>query len=181
MYLHKSFFLISFLLSFFVQTELCVTVDVPSHNISSVPFNRSNFPVDFIFGTASSAFQYEGAACENGKGPSIWDTFTHKHPERITDRSNGDVAIDFYHRYKEDIKLMKFEGMNGFRFSISWSRILPYGKLSKGVNQEGITFYKNLINELLENGIQPLVTLFHWDTPQALEDEYLGFLSPHIV
>ncbi|XP_070021338.1 beta-glucosidase 12-like isoform X1 [Nicotiana sylvestris] len=179
---HISFllFLSVLVFSFFPQIELSVTANFPGHKIF-VPFNRSSFPVDFIFGTASSAYQYEGAANKNGRGPSIWDTYTHKQSERITDRSNGDVAVDFYHRYKEDIKLMKFEGLNGFRFSISWSRILPYGKQSKGVNQEGITFYKNLINELLANGIQPLVTLFHWDTPQALEDEYLGFLSPHIV
>ncbi|MCD9642246.1 hypothetical protein HAX54_028937 [Datura stramonium] len=91
---------------------------------------------------------YEGAANEDGKGPSIWDTFTHNHPERIADHSNGDVAIDFYHRYKDDIKLMKYEGLNGFRFSISWSRVLPYGKLCRG-KQRGIAFYNNLINELL--------------------------------
>ncbi|MCD7460081.1 hypothetical protein HAX54_042813 [Datura stramonium] len=152
----------------------------PNYNIS-VPFNRSSFPTDFIFGTASAAYQYEGAANEDGKGPSIWDTFTHNHPERIADHSNGDVAIDFYHRYKDDIKLMKYEGLNGFRFSISWSRVLPYGKLCRGVNKEGIAFYNNLINELLAKGIQPMVTLFHWDLPQVLEDEYLGFLNPQII
>uniref|UniRef100_A0A1S3X918 Furcatin hydrolase n=1 Tax=Nicotiana tabacum TaxID=4097 RepID=A0A1S3X918_TOBAC len=153
---------------------------VPSYKIS-VPFNRSNFPSDFIFGAASASYQYEGAANEDGKGPSIWDTFTHNHPERIADRSNGDVALDFYHRYKDDIKLMKFEGLNGFRFSISWSRVLPYGKPCRGVNKEGIAFYNNLINELLAKGIQPMVTLFHWDLPQVLEDEYLGFLNPQII
>ncbi|PHU30131.1 Beta-glucosidase 12 [Capsicum chinense] len=154
---------------------------LPNYNISVVPFNKSSFPSDFIFGTASAAYQYEGAANEDGKGPSIWDTFTHNHPERIADHSNGDVAIDFYHRYKDDIKLMKFEGLNGFRFSISWSRVLPYGKLCKGVNKEGIAFYNNLINELLAKGIQPMITLFHWDLPQVLEDEYLGFLNPQII
>ncbi|GFY92144.1 beta glucosidase 31 [Actinidia rufa] len=141
-------------------------------------FNRSSFPAGFVFGTASSAYQYEGAAKEGGKGPSIWDTFTHEHPEKIANGSNGDVAVDFYHRYKEDVKLMKFIGMDAFRLSISWSRVLPRGKLSGGVNQVGIAFYNNLINELLANGIQPYVTIFHWDLPQALEDEYGGFLSP---
>ncbi|CAN4080488.1 unnamed protein product [Withania somnifera] len=144
-------------------------------------FDRSSFPPDFIFGTASSAYQYEGVANGDGKGLSIWDTFVHKYPESVIDGSNGDVALDFYHRYKEDIKLMKLQGLNGFRFSISWSRILPYGKLSKGVNKEGIAFYNNLINELLANGIQPLVSIYHWDLPQALEEEYQGFLSPQIV
>ncbi|XP_019168143.1 PREDICTED: beta-glucosidase 12-like [Ipomoea nil] len=148
---------------------------------ATLPFNRTSFPPHFIFGTASSAYQYEGAARVGGRGLSIWDTYTHKHSERILDHNNGDVAVDFYHRYKEDIKLMKDEGLDGFRFSISWSRILPYGKLSKGINKEGIAFYNNLINELLVKGIKPIVTLFHWDLPQALEEEYLGFLSPKIV
>ncbi|KAJ0037371.1 hypothetical protein Pint_24094 [Pistacia integerrima] len=119
------------------------------------PFNRSSFPKGFIFGTASASYQYEGAANEDGRGPSLWDTFTHNSPERITDRSNGDVANDFYHHYKEDVKIMKEMNTDAFRFSISWSRILPR--------------------------LQPFVTLFHWDLPQALEDEYGGFLSPRIV
>ncbi|PHU30133.1 Beta-glucosidase 12 [Capsicum chinense] len=151
-------------------------------NISAAdPFNRSSFPPHFIFGTGSSAYQFEGAANEDGKGPSTWDTFAHKYPEKIIDGSNGDVAIDFYHLYKEDITLMKLQGLNGFKFSLSWSRVLPYGKLSKGVNKKGIAFYNNLINELLANGIEPLVSIFHWDLPQALEDEYQGFLSTQIV
>ncbi|CAN4110427.1 unnamed protein product [Withania somnifera] len=149
--------------------------------LASDSFDSSSFPPDFIFGTGSSAYQYEGVANGDGKGPSIWDFFTHKYPERIIDGSNGDVAVDFYHQYKEDIKLMKLQRLNGFKFSISWSRILPYGKLSRGINKEGIVFYNNLINELLANGIQPLVSIFHWDLPQALEEEYQGFLSPKIV
>ncbi|KAK9282878.1 hypothetical protein L1049_011103 [Liquidambar formosana] len=142
---------------------------------------RSDFPPNFIFGTASSAYQYEGAAFEGGRGPSIWDTLTHEHPEKITDHSNGDVAVDFYHRYKEDVQIMKEMGMDAFRFSISWSRLLPRGKLSGGVNKKGVKFYNNLINELLSNGLQPFVTIFHWDLPQALEDKYGGFLNPRIV
>ncbi|XP_057456245.1 beta-glucosidase 12-like [Lotus japonicus] len=143
--------------------------------------NRSSFPEGFIFGTASSAYQSEGAANEGGRGPSTWDTATHKTPEKIKDRSNGDVASDQYHRYKEDVKIMKYMNTDAYRFSISWSRILPKGKISSGINQEGITYYNNLINELLDNGLKPFVTLFHWDLPQALEDEYGGFLSPHII
>ncbi|KAI9126453.1 hypothetical protein K1719_002049 [Acacia pycnantha] len=143
--------------------------------------NRSSFPSGFIFGTASASYQYEGAANEDGRGPSIWDTFTHKYPEKIDDRSNGDVANDQYHHYMEDVGIMKYMNVDAFRFSISWSRILPKGKLSGGINRLGIKYYNNLIDELLANGLKPFVTLFHWDLPQALEDEYGGFLSPDIV
>ncbi|XP_060670830.1 vicianin hydrolase [Ziziphus jujuba] len=151
----------------------------PSHY--SVPFNRSSFPSDFIFGAGSAAYQSEGAALKYGRGPSIWDTFTRKHPEKISDRSTGDIADDLYHRYKSDIKLMKKIGLDSFRFSISWSRILPTGKVKGGVNHQGIEYYNNFINELLSNGLIPFVTLFHWDVPQALEDEYGGFRSEKIV
>ncbi|KAF7831641.1 cyanogenic beta-glucosidase-like [Senna tora] len=116
-------------------------------------FNRSSFPEGFMFGVSSSAYQFEGAAKEGGKGPSIWDVFTHKYPEKIKDRSNGDVATDQYHRYKEDVALMKDMNLDSYRLSISWSRILPKGKLSGGVNREGINYYNNLINELLANGV----------------------------
>ncbi|XP_073288547.1 beta-glucosidase 13-like [Primulina huaijiensis] len=144
-------------------------------------FSRSGFPPGFLFGAASSAYQYEGAAFEDGKGPSIWDNFTHRYPEKILDRSNGDVAMDFYHRYKGDVKIMKYLGLDVFRMSISWPRILPRGSLSGGVNQKGIDFYRNVFKELIANGVTPFVTLFHWDLPQELEDQYRGFLSPLIV
>ncbi|MFQ6638077.1 hypothetical protein Gotur_012783, partial [Gossypium turneri] len=145
------------------------------------PFNRSCFPPGFIFGAGSAAYQIEGAALEDGKGPSVWDFLVRQHPERIVDRSTGDVAVDFYHRYKEDIMLMKNLGLDSFRFSISWTRILPKGKLSGGVNPLGVQFYNNLIDDLLANGLKPFVTLLHFDHPQALEDEYGGFSSPKIV
>ncbi|KAG5580631.1 hypothetical protein H5410_051258 [Solanum commersonii] len=145
------------------------------------PFNRTSFPPDFVFGASSAAYQIEGEALKGGRGPSIWDTFTRQHPEKIFDASTADVAADFYHRYKEDIQLLKQVGLRAFRMSISWSRILPYGKVSKGVNPEGIKFYNNVFNELIANGITPFVTLFHWDTPQTLEDEYKGFLSSKIA
>lgn len=142
---------------------------------------RSDFPQGFMFGSSSSAYQIEGGAKEGGKGPSMWDTTTHKNPETITDGSNGDVAIDSYHRYKDDVSIMKDLGMDSYRFSISWTRILPGGHLSGGINEEGIRYYNNLIDELISNGITPVATLFHWDSPQALEDEYSGFLSSKIV
>ncbi|CAN0898440.1 Beta-glucosidase 24 [Linum grandiflorum] len=158
-------------------------VDAGFVNISASgtapPFNRSIFPSDFLFGTASSAYQYEGAAAEGGKGPSIWDTFT-KIPGKISDGGSGSVALDEYHRYKEDVQIMNDMSLDAFRLSISWSRILPR-KVSGGVNEAGVTYYNNLINELLSNGIKPFVTLFHWNLPQALEDEYEGFLSRKIV
>ncbi|KAK1551795.1 hypothetical protein Q3G72_004941 [Acer saccharum] len=147
----------------------------------SMPFNRSLFPAGFTFGAGSAAYQSEGAASIDGRGPSIWDTFTKNHPEKIWDRKSGEVADDFYHRYKDDIQIMKRLGLNSFRFSMSWSRLLPKGKLSGGVNPLGVKFYNNVINELLANGMTPFVTLFHWDLPQALEDEYGGFLSSKIV
>ncbi|KAK4608270.1 hypothetical protein RGQ29_001897, partial [Quercus rubra] len=143
--------------------------------------NQTSFPRSFIFGTASVAYQYEGAVNEDGRGPSTWDTFAHRYTGKIVNGSNGDVAVDQYHRYKGDVQIMKKMGLDAYRFSISWSRVLPKGKLSGGVNREGIKYYNKLINRLLARGIQPFVTLLHLDPPQTLEDEYGGFLSPHIV
>ncbi|MCL7023441.1 hypothetical protein MKW94_011147 [Papaver nudicaule] len=179
-------FLILAILLTVTHDSSCSVVDnklnnVTDHESPSFRTNRTSFPTSFIFGTASSSYQYEGAANEDGRGPSIWDTWTHKFPEKISDRSNGDVAVDSYHRYKEDVGIMKEMGVDAYRFSISWSRLLPNGTLRGGVNQQGITYYNNLINELLSKGVQPFVTLFHWDLPQPLEDEYAGFLSPRIV
>ncbi|CAL5189680.1 unnamed protein product [Lathyrus oleraceus] len=148
---------------------------------STLALNRSSFPIDFIFGTSTSAYQYEGGAKEGGKGTNIWDTFTKKYPEKIADRNTGEVSVDGYHRYKEDVGIMKYMNLDAYRLSISWSRILPSGRISGGINEEGITYYNNMINELLANGIEVFATIFHWDLPQALEDEYGGFLSPLIV
>ncbi|KAL3510483.1 hypothetical protein ACH5RR_029884 [Cinchona calisaya] len=149
-------------------------------NVTS-QISRADFGEEFIFGSASSAYQMEGAAAEGGRGQSIWDTFTEQSPEKVTDGSNGNVAVDQYHLYKEDVKMMKKIGLDAYRLSISWPRVLPGGRLSAGVNKEGIEYYNNLINELLANDIQPFVTLFHWDVPQALEDEYGGFLNRKIL
>ncbi len=130
----------------------------------------------FVWGVASASFQIEGAYNEDGKGLSIWDVFTHE-PSRTKKGNTGDIACDHYHRYKEDVKLMAELGVKGYRFSISWSRIMPkgYGE----VNAKGIEFYRSLIDELLANGIEPYVTLYHWDLPQALY-ELGGWLNPNI-
>ncbi|TKY49539.1 Vicianin hydrolase [Spatholobus suberectus] len=149
----------------------------PSHYVST--FNRSLFPPDFIFGLGSSAYQVEGASNVDGRGPCIWDTFTKQHPEKIWDHSSGNIGAGFYYHYKGDIKVMKEIGLDSFRFSISWTRIFPKGK--GAVNPLGVKFYNNLINEVLSNGLIPFVTLFHWDFPQALEDEYGGFRSHNVV
>ncbi|KAG4385248.1 hypothetical protein GLYMA_12G054300v4 [Glycine max] len=180
----KGYYFLLGLIALVVVSTSKVTCKIEADTVSpiiDISLNRNSFPEGFIFGAGSSSYQFEGAAKEGGREPSVWDTFTHNYPAKIKDRSNGDVAIDSYHHYKEDVRMMKDMNLDSYRFSISWSRILPKGKLSGGINQEGINYYNNLINELIANGIQPLVTLFHWDLPQALEDEYGGFLSPRIV
>ncbi|CAN6560825.1 unnamed protein product [Malus baccata var. baccata] len=139
---------------------------------------RADFPDGFVFGTASSAHQFEGAANEGNKGVSVWDTFA-KEPGRILDFSNADTAVDQYHRFQSDIELMKDMGVDAYRFSISWPRIFPNGTGES--NSEGINYYNSLIDALLEKGIKPFVTLYHWDLPQALEDRYEGWLSANII
>jgi len=129
---------------------------------------RVQFPAGFDFGVATSAFQIEGAWNEDGKGPSIWDTFGHT-PGKVHLDIPGDRGADHYHRFKEDVALLRDIGVSSYRFSLSWSRLLPSGRGQ--VNQQGIDFYSRLIDELLAAGIQPNVTLYHWDLPQALEDE----------
>jgi beta-glucosidase len=126
-----------------------------------------HFPDGFQWGTATSAYQIEGAWNEDGKGPSIWDTFAHT-PGRILDGASGDVAVDHYHRYRDDVKLMKDLGANAYRFSISWPRIFPRG--TGRPNSRGLDFYGRLVDELLAAGVVPFVTLYHWDLPQALQD-----------
>ncbi|XP_015897708.2 putative beta-glucosidase 41 isoform X1 [Ziziphus jujuba] len=145
---------------------------------SGESLSRNDFPNGFVFGTASSAYQFEGAVNEGNKGASIWDTFT-KQPGKILDFSNADTAVDQYHRFKSDIDLMKDLGMDAYRFSISWSRIFPNG--TGKPNAEGISYYNSLIDALLEKGIRPFVTLYHWDLPQMLEDRYEGWLSRQII
>ncbi|KAI5322155.1 hypothetical protein L3X38_031227 [Prunus dulcis] len=140
----------------FALTNSKAALTVPPIHIDT-PFNRSSFPPGFIFGSASGSYQYEGAASEGGRGPSIWDTYTHNHSERVADRSNGDIALDQYHKYKEDVGITKDMGLDAYRFSISWSRLLQSGK-------------SKAICHTLSLG-----------SSSILEDEYGGFLSPRVV
>ncbi|KAJ8924301.1 hypothetical protein NQ315_007094 [Exocentrus adspersus] len=132
--------------------------------------NNKPFPDDFLFGTATASYQVEGGWDEDGKGENIWDHLAHTHPELIDGNATGDVACDSYHRYKEDVALLKDLGANHYRFSLSWSRILPNGT-SDNVNLAGVDYYKNLIKELRANDIEPLVTIYHWDLPQVLQEQ----------
>jgi beta-glucosidase len=134
----------------------------------------TTFPADFVWGAATASYQIEGAVSEDGRGPSIWDTFSHT-PGKIADGTVGDVAVDHYHRYAEDISILASLGMNAYRFSIAWPRIQPTG--TGPVNQAGLDFYRRVAETCHQHGITPYATLYHWDLPQALEDQG-GWLNP---
>ncbi len=138
----------------------------PTH-ASVPPGPPPRFPSGFVWGAATSAYQIEGAVSEDGRGESIWDRFV-SIPGNVAGGDTGDVACDGYHRYREDIRLMHELGLTGYRFSISWPRILPDG--TGRTNPAGLDFYDRVVDELLANGIEPFPTLYHWDLPQALED-----------
>ncbi|NP_001182995.1 Beta-glucosidase 31 precursor [Zea mays] len=147
-------------------------------HVSAAAITRGDFPEGFVFGAGASAYQIEGAWAEDGKKPSIWDTYTHS--GYSIDRDTGDVAADQYHHYKEDVKLMHDMGLDAYRFSIAWSRLIPDGR--GAVNPKGLEYYNSLIDELLRYGRHlPHVTIYHFDLPQALQDEYNGLLSPRII
>ncbi|KAL6846781.1 hypothetical protein ACP4OV_024229 [Aristida adscensionis] len=138
---------------------------------------RRDFPEGFVFGAGSSAFQVEGAAAEDGRKPSIWDTFTHE--GYSIGGATADVSADQYHHYKEDVKLMNEMGLDAYRFSIAWPRLVPDGRGE--INPKGLEYYNNLIDELILHGIQPHATIYHFDLPQVLQDEYGGLLSPRFI
>jgi len=144
-----------------------------TRTVSATPGPRA-FPDGFIWGTATAAYQIEGAWNEDGKGESIWDRFAHT-PGKVSNNDTGDVALDHYHRYKDDIQLIKGLGAGAYRFSIAWPRIFPDG--TGAPNPKGLDFYSRLVDELLANGIQPFATLYHWDLPQALQDRWGGWES----
>src|SRR5271154_2643334 len=138
-----------------------------AQNTTPAPDSRS-FPQGFLWGSATASYQVEGAVNEDGRGPSIWDTFSHN-PGKTNNGDTGDIADDHYHRYKEDVQLMKDLGLKTYRFSVAWPRAYPQGAGTP--NPKGLDFYNRLVDELLANNIHPYCTLFHWDLPQALEDK----------
>ncbi|XBH71271.1 hypothetical protein VPH35_098746 [Triticum aestivum] len=162
-------------LSSLVLVLLLVAVATPEAAAATI--TRGDFPPGFIFGAGSSSYQVEGAVAEDGRKPSIWDTFTHS--GQFVDGATADVTADQYHKYKEDVKLLSDMGVDAYRFSIAWSRLIPDGR--GGVNPKGLEYYNNLIDELLAHGIQPHVTIYHFDFPQALQDEYNGMLSRKFI
>ncbi|HEY9367647.1 GH1 family beta-glucosidase [Streptomyces sp.] len=134
---------------------------------AAAPSRARKFPSGFMWGTATAAYQVEGAACVDGRTPSIWDTFAHT-PGKVFEGHTGDVAVDHYRRYREDVRLMSELGLDSYRFSVSWSRVQPTGRGPAA--QKGLDFYRRLVDELLTAGIEPALTLYHWDLPQELED-----------
>ncbi|MER6109706.1 GH1 family beta-glucosidase [Streptomyces hirsutus] len=134
---------------------------------SATPVTPAAFPPAFLWGSATSAYQIEGAVREDGRTPSIWDTFSHT-PGKTAGGDTGDIANDHYHRYRDDVAMMADLGLGAYRFSISWPRVQPTGR--GPAVQRGLDFYRKLVDELLEHGIKPAVTLYHWDLPQELED-----------
>ena len=136
------------------------------------------FPEKFIWGSATSSYQIEGAWKADGKGPSIWDVFC-LIPGKVYNGDTGEIACDHYHRIADDVALMKAMGLKAYRFSIAWARVLPTGR--GVINQQGIEFYNKLIDELLAAGIEPWITLYHWDLPAALEFEINGWLGEDIA
>ncbi|KAL5216742.1 hypothetical protein ABZP36_008143 [Zizania latifolia] len=140
---------------------------------------RADFPPGFLFGAATSSYQVEGAYLDDNKSLSNWDVYTHTQPGKIMDGRNADIADDHYHRYMDDVEIVHDLGVNSYRFSISWARIVPRGRLGE-VNSAGIAFYNRLIDALLKKGIQPFVTLNHFDMPHELETRYGGWLGAGI-
>lgn len=157
------------------QAWVYISLITSAWGISHKNVSNQTFPTDFMIGIATSAYQIEGGWNESGKGVNIWDTFSHESPW-IVDRSTGDVAADSYRLYRQDVEALVQLGVDFYQFSISWSRILPTGHVNV-VNQAGVDYYNNLINELLKNHIEPMVVMYHWDLPQPLQD-LGGWVNP---
>ena len=154
---------------------LCVGIMANEQN----EFFHGEFPEDFMWGASTSAYQIEGGWDADGKGPSIWDKFTHAGGNSYLNHT-GDIACDSYHKTDEDVQLLKNLGVGYYSFSISWSRVLPKGTVDE-VNQAGVKYYNKLIDSLLENNMTPMVALYHFDLPQALQDKYDGWLNPEMA
>ncbi|KAI4494485.1 hypothetical protein M0802_008806 [Mischocyttarus mexicanus] len=167
------------------NTPLINSNEVKNYNFTSYQLDVANaltvnmFPDQFYFGVSTSAYQTEGAWNEDGKGESVWDHMTHSNPSLIRDRSNADIAADSYHHYKTDINIAKQIGSKMYKISMSWPRIFPEGLHSR-INLDGIRHYDNLINEIIANGMTPMVTLFHWDMPYSLQ-KVGGLSNPLII
>uniref|UniRef100_H2Y3C5 beta-glucosidase n=1 Tax=Ciona intestinalis TaxID=7719 RepID=H2Y3C5_CIOIN len=144
-------------------------------------FYYDEFPENFGWGTATAAYQIEGGWNAAGKGESVWDDFTHRMPCWFLRNQTGDVTCDSYHKFDDDLAIIKELGLSHYRFSISWSRIFPDGKNTSGPLPDGVRYYNEVINKLLAANVEPMVTLFHWDLPQALQDEFGGFNSSEVV
>ncbi|CAN0923784.1 Cyanogenic beta-glucosidase (Fragment) [Linum grandiflorum] len=175
------------------MSEFGILADIPTKNpcldsdyvyepSPELPDGRFSFPPGFIFGTATSSYQIEGAHNYTyGKGPSIWDRFTHNYPDRILGGGNGDVAIDHYHKFMEDIARMKFMNVDAYRFSLSWPRIIPSGKRSDGVNQQGIDFYHTLLDALIENGMSAKDNATQTLAEALDDDTRVDFYNQHLT
>ncbi|WCJ42049.1 beta glucosidase 43 [Euphorbia peplus] len=165
---------------FLLALSICVTMASTASNDKpdTGGLSRESFPEGFVFGTATSAYQVEGMADKDGRGPSIWDEFI-KTPGTIANNGTAEVSVDQYHRYKEDIDIMHRLNFDAYRFSISWSRIFPKG--TGEINWKGVAYYNRLINYMIKKGITPYANLYHYDMPLALEKKYLGLLDERVV
>nr|WPM03621.1 glycoside hydrolase family 1 [Phyllotreta armoraciae] len=163
-----------------MSPKFCIFTIIAGTIISIVlATNNHRFPKDFLFGTATSSYQIEGGWNADGKGESMWDNYVHNNPGFVADNSTGDVACNSYYQWRDDINMLKELGVDHYRFSIAWARILPTGRIDN-INKKGVKYYRRLINTLKANGIVPMISMFHWDTPQALQDQG-GFLNPSVA